>query len=79
MAEICHHRFEIDSEPMTNGLFFRLYNNIDYHPVSDVTYINVTLKYWAIVLTIARSRVKVTSDVNGELPSINLLLHWLGN
>ena len=22
---------------------------------------------------------KVTSDVNGEFPTINLLLHWLGN
>ena len=37
---------------------FRLYDNIDYHPVSDVTYINVTLKYRAIVLNIARSRVR---------------------
>ena len=48
--------FEIDSEPMKNGLF--LDYNIDYHPVSDVTYINVTLKYWAIVLSIAHSRLR---------------------
>ena len=33
-------------------------NILDYCPVSDVTYINVTLKYLAILLTIARSRAR---------------------
>ena len=38
--------------------FLDYIKNIDYHPVSDVIYINVTLKYQAIVLTIARSGVR---------------------
>ena len=37
--------------------------------MSDVTHINVRLKYWAIFYT-RLLKHKVMSDVNGELPGI---------
>ena len=63
---------------MTNVFFFRLYNNIDYHQVSDVTY-KRNVKVPGDSSDYRPLTRKVTSDVNVELASINLFLHWLGN
>ena len=62
---------------MKKRFIFRLYNNIDYHQVSDVTY-KRNVKVPGDRFDYRPLMHKVTSDINGELPSINLLLHWSG-